>query len=283
MGRRKPQEDDDDDVPYTGPMGPMPWENEVTASAVHELLEAIEAPLIDADTKYVLQRIYYRRNQFGKDGAGAVVMICRCICESHGNEGALVALAVEAVADCVRLHGDKGLSLIEAFDSIPILKIVEQMRDLEIFKESSIGRYLGYSLCNKLARLLNTPADAPADMKGIERRTVARVQLGLELLKLRENNGATFEKLARQRFNVDPWAAPQQRAMKVAEWYGNKPDVVARASFQVLYELCSASVDTRQQFERKIANGEKVTGKMISAAARGDRARASGSPKRKAA
>ena len=63
-------------------------------------------------------------------------MVLRCILESTGNENALMELIVRAVAGAISEFEDHGLALIEAFDSIPLLRIVDMMRELEYFRQS---------------------------------------------------------------------------------------------------------------------------------------------------
>ena len=55
----------------------------------------------------------------------------RCILESEGNEAALCEPIVRAVAGVVREFEDHGLKLVEAFDSIPLLRIMSMMRELD--------------------------------------------------------------------------------------------------------------------------------------------------------
>ena len=52
---------------------------------------------------------------------------------------------------------ERGLAWIGAFDSIPLLAIVETMRSLDLFKESTLSHYLNMTLSNKLQRLFEPP------------------------------------------------------------------------------------------------------------------------------
>jgi hypothetical protein len=52
----------------------------------------------------------------------------------------------------------RGLARIEAFDSIPLLTIVETMRGLNLFKESSLSHYLFMVLSNRLRKIMEPPA-----------------------------------------------------------------------------------------------------------------------------
>jgi hypothetical protein len=54
------------------------------------------------------------------------------------------------------------LAWIEAFDSLPLLQIVDTMRGLSLFKESSLGGYLANILHNKLAPVFEPPPETAA-------------------------------------------------------------------------------------------------------------------------
>jgi hypothetical protein len=115
--------------------------------------------LVQWSTRAVFLRIQSRQKYFGGDARGRVIFIIRCIVESSGNEGALIGPIVSAVSSCVTPElTDRGLELIEAFDRINLVAILETMRSLDFFSENSIGHYLGLSLRNKLAAILK-PAD----------------------------------------------------------------------------------------------------------------------------
>jgi hypothetical protein len=148
------------------PSLPNPWETPAIANEVSEILTALEVPAIDAETRGVFQRILYRQKHFGGDARGRVIFIIRCITESSGNEGALIGPIVSAVSSCVTPElTDRGLELIEAFDRISLLAILETMRGLDLFGEKSIGHYLGIILHNKLAAILKPAVSKPAPVR----------------------------------------------------------------------------------------------------------------------
>jgi hypothetical protein len=172
---KKVVDDDDDDhtprvgrppspEPY-GPPKPMPWQSAVIAKAVQTIIDSFDdAPQISPDARYFLQRTYYRREQFGGGGAGLVTVILRCILESDGNSDAIAEPAIiEAVASCCtspRLPHD--MRLLEAFDQLHLVSILQTMRSLSLFKGSSLGHYMGIALRNKLDAIFGLPADIPA-------------------------------------------------------------------------------------------------------------------------
>lgn len=51
----------------------------------------------------------------------------------------------------------RGLAFIEAFDKLPLMKIVETMRGLDLFSEKSLSNYLGMVLRNKLEPMFAPP------------------------------------------------------------------------------------------------------------------------------
>jgi hypothetical protein len=53
---------------------------------------------------------------------------------------------------------ERGLSWIEAFDSVPLQGIVAVMRSLDLFREESIEQHLSMILHNKLTKVLDPPA-----------------------------------------------------------------------------------------------------------------------------
>lgn len=54
---------------------------------------------------------------------------------------------------------ERGLAWIEAFDDLPLTTILQVMRDLDLFKESSLSRYLFTVLRNKLAKVFDPPSE----------------------------------------------------------------------------------------------------------------------------
>jgi len=71
---------------------------------------------------------------------------------------------VGAVAGCLKPEFTNfGLQLIEAFDRIPLMEILQTMRNLDLFREDSIGRYYAIAVRNKVAAILkpSVPEAAP--------------------------------------------------------------------------------------------------------------------------
>src|SRR5471032_1006308 len=98
---RRDDDDDDDRPPPPGHVEPPPaWDCKPIAKQVQAVLDAVEAPQIDRETRLVLQRYLYRRNKyghmfkddddFGSDGRGYVTFLLRTILESEGNHDALI-------------------------------------------------------------------------------------------------------------------------------------------------------------------------------------------------
>ena len=64
------------------------WETDELAAEVRGILAAIDAPPANDRVMFEFQKTLYRSRMFGEDGRGKIVMTCRCILESRGNEDA---------------------------------------------------------------------------------------------------------------------------------------------------------------------------------------------------
>jgi hypothetical protein len=110
----------------------------------------------------IFQRTLYRERYFGGDAKGQIIFVLRCIFESNGNENASIGPIVYAVSSCLTPElTNRGLDgVIEAFDKISLVGLLERMRSLDLFREDHLGSYLATSLRNKLHRILG-PAKKP--------------------------------------------------------------------------------------------------------------------------
>jgi hypothetical protein len=133
------------------------WETPELAAEVRGILDAIDAPPADAEVMAKFQRSLYRRKYFDYDARGQIIMTCRCILESEGNEGAFREPFVSAVLSTVSQFADRGLELVEAFDQINLAGIWDQMKALEYFLQSEANRALASIVKNKLRRILARP------------------------------------------------------------------------------------------------------------------------------
>jgi hypothetical protein len=147
------------------------------AEQLAELLARMEAPPIDEAARQRLQRLIYWH------GPEHVTLLIRTITESEANEGALVEPVISAMSSVMSSHRDwtdKGLAWIEAFDSIPLLAIVETMRGLDLFKESSLSHYLSTILSNKLQKSLEPPVPSPKPKRAYKKRTPKAAERKME-------------------------------------------------------------------------------------------------------
>lgn len=131
------------------------------------LLASMEAPPIDEAACQRLQRLIYFH------GPQHVTLLIRTIVESEGNECALVERVISAVSSVMSSHRqwtERGLAWIGAFDSIPLLAIVETMRSLDLFKESTLSHYLNMTLSNKLQRLFEPPPPPSKPKRAYKKR-----------------------------------------------------------------------------------------------------------------
>jgi hypothetical protein len=112
-----------------------PERERAAAEKLDQLLSDLEAPTIDDAARQRLRRLTHWH------GPQHVTLLIRTIIESEGNENALVEPIISAVSSVMSSHRDwteKGLAWIEAFDSISLIGIVETMRSLDLFRESSL-------------------------------------------------------------------------------------------------------------------------------------------------
>jgi hypothetical protein len=90
------------------------------------------------------------------DARGQIILTCRCILESEGNEGSFAEPFVSAVHGvCSKKEfADRGLEVVETFDQIRLTEIIEVMRSLEYFQKSDVSSVLGQIVRNKVRRIL---------------------------------------------------------------------------------------------------------------------------------
>lgn len=295
MARRARHDDGDDPDGVSPPPGyqapPEPWQNDScdAARAVRKILDAFEVGEIDEPTRFALNRIVYQCDRWLKLGiAGArpglgqerVVFALRCIVESTNGKEALTELIVRAVTGTTSEFEHHGLALVEAFDQIPLLRIVDMMRELEYFRQSDAVLALSTILRNKLRRIL-TPADQVKPPSKKEQLAAAKahatsvrlkqiehnLELGRQMAALRDNipaNNGDFARALRQFDYRDRQAASEM--VRVARRYSGRRDIIEKAAnWRVLVQLSSSTLpaSTREAFERRIAAGEIVRANEI--------------------
>jgi hypothetical protein len=168
MGRPPRLVDDDDDLDDLPPPPdsfekPPAWDCKPIARQVQAVLDAVEAPPIDKETRLTLQRYLYRRNRygamfrdddFGTDGRGYITMLLRTILESEGNQDALIEPVVVAVSSCMRpIWVNRGLDWIAAFDQIPLVGILNKLRDLDLFDNNELTHFFELSIRRSLWKI----------------------------------------------------------------------------------------------------------------------------------
>jgi hypothetical protein len=177
--RRVVDDDDDDLPPPPGDVEPPPaWDCPAIAKQVQAVLDAVEAPLIDKETRLTLQRYLYRRNRygamfrdddFGTDGRGYITLLLRTILESEGNQDALIEPIVSAVASSMRATWiRRGIEWIAAFDRIPLLDILNKLRELDLFPENELQHHYAIGIERRLWRIFG-PDVVPEPVK-VKRR-----------------------------------------------------------------------------------------------------------------
>lgn len=173
---------------------------------------------------------------------------------------------IEAVHDVTRRRRnwtERGSAWLEAFDHLPpLMGILDDMRALDLFCETSLGKYLGMVLENKLAKHFEPPKIEPkVERPPVERKPVAERSIE-EGLFLWQNKGpyktSRITRLAHEKFGLS--ARDCGRAMNAARLYGDKLGLVRRLSRVALYELAAPSTppQLREAIERRLQQGEKI-------------------------
>ncbi|WP_298106492.1 hypothetical protein [Bradyrhizobium sp.] len=251
---------------------------------VREILAALDVQ-VDIATRRELEKIFRRRQYFHGDGRGHLTFLIRTITESEGNAGALIAPIVAAVNSAMRPQWTAtGMRWLEAFDRIPLLSILETMRGLHLFRESSLPEYLGISIQNRLWKAFGPDAlPVPEHIAEIERL----MALGRKLaeLKSRSKNlrdfGARCKKL---RGDIAKQTASE--AIRVAQVYSGRADIYLKVrNWKVLAALSSPRLPAskRVSFESSIIAGEKISAAEVERARSQRRPRESSAPMRRAA
>ena len=121
---------------------PMPWESDAVANQVQQILDDVEAPPIDTETRRTLARWLWRRDKFEGDGRGHITYLLRVIVES-GNGNVLNDMVLHAVSSCLHpVWVERGLAFFDAMDQVHIGKLLETMRELQVFEERELSTYL---------------------------------------------------------------------------------------------------------------------------------------------
>jgi hypothetical protein len=259
------------------------WETPQLAAEVRSILDAIDAPPIDDHGLFTFQKILYRRKFFDYDARGQIILTCRCILESEGNENAFAEPFVSAVYGVCskQSFADRGLDLVAAFDQIPLQDIVKTMRGLDLFKESSIRLYLSMIVENKVRKILFPPQPEPPPKPSKQERIAAdkraaaaarnrnverKMDLGRKLAALRDTtpNNRRFGRAVREKYGLHD-AMEVAEMMRVARRYGDRPEIFGKVSWHALVELASSATSDaqRREFEARISAGERVNGAEI--------------------
>lgn len=255
------------------------WNPRCAAEPVGEILAALDVDVDDA-TRRELEKIFHRREYFHGDGRGHLTLLIRTITESEGNEGALIEPVVCAVSSATRPEWcRKGLDWIAAFDRIPLLSLLETMKSLQIFREQSLGTYLGFAVANRLWSIFGPDVVAcaakPVKVKAPKKPPVSitrvpviekRIELGLQLIELRSKakSNSKFGALRKKHF-PDLATLEACEIMKVARVYGARPEIYRSVSWQVLVELASRRLpgSARTRFETTVIAGKQVKAKEV--------------------
>jgi hypothetical protein len=261
--------------------GRLRWKPVELEAEVRGILDAIEAPTADAEVITKFQKILHWARLFNEDGRGQIVLACRCILESEGNQDSFREPFVSAVLSSVGKFADRGLELVEAFDQIDLVGILEQMRALEFFYLSDVPIALASIVRNKLRRILFPPQPEPPKALSKEERIAAdklatasanrrvveqRIELGRKLAKLRDAtpNNRRFGRIVREKYDLHD-SLHVAEVMRVARRYGERPEIYRAVGWRVLVQLASQATSTahREKIEARILAGRRVNGAEI--------------------
>ncbi len=239
----------------------QPTPPEICAETLQRMLCSHDRPIIEASARAELERIrrYYDE--------GHVNLLIVTIIESADNENALVAPVIHAVHAVMRRRPEwtkKGSEWLDAFDHLPpLMTILEVMRELDLFLETSLGKYLGMILDNKLRKHFEPE---PIEKPRVERKSKAEmvIEEGLFLLQHKgEHKTSRITQLAFDKFGLNPTNCA--KVMNVARHYGDRLWLVKGLSRVALYELSAPSTSpaVREAIENKLRLGEKVRAPQI--------------------
>ena len=163
----------------------------------------------------------------------------------------------------------KGSEWLDAFDHLPpLMTILEVMRELDLFLETSLGKYLGMILENKLRKHFEPE---PIEESRVARKSKAEmvIEEGSFLIQQKgKHKTSRITKLAFDKFGLNPTNCA--KVMNVARLYGDRVWLVKDLSRIALYELSAPSTSpaVRELIELKLRLGEKVRAPEISACVR---------------
>ena len=171
VGRKKAVDEDDDDADLAAPLAgyverPAAWESRAVSKKVQTILDSLEIPKIEAEARSTLCRWVHRADRLFAGDRGDILLTLRAIAESQGNgPDAILDPILRAVHSARRPEWQKrGLSFIEAFDSIDLRSLLRQMRELKCFTMSELSTYLAIAIRSRLWEIFG-PDEAPAPPK----------------------------------------------------------------------------------------------------------------------
>jgi hypothetical protein len=140
-----------------GPKTPDAWEREEFAVRIQEILDALEVPGIGKDVRLELQRRLRRSDMLRSmgicaNGEADIVLLLRTINESANGAAALTLPVIAAVSSCMsKAWTSLGLRWIEVFDGIPLLALLQNVRDL------GLEEHFSTALRHRLTQILGPP------------------------------------------------------------------------------------------------------------------------------
>ncbi len=217
-----------------------------------------------------LQRLL---DQYGQDH---LVTVLKTFTETQGNAGALVEQAILAVSASVRAHPswpERASLWFDIFDTISIRDLVALAKPLKPTGEKARSAIAGMLLA-WLAPVFDPPKPKidRRKVKHAERRpgsAIKAIEIGLVLRQHKgphQNSG-----IAHVAHKHGIWTnGGASHYIRAANLYGDRVDLVRFLPRSVLFKLASPVLPqaAREEAERLLAAGGKLTGPMVDAIAK---------------
>jgi hypothetical protein len=204
-------------------------------------------------------------------GAEHVTHALRTIRESRGNERALtdpIIRAVSAVMLGYPAWAATGLMWVECFDQVPLVELYAKVRPLKYAVKGSAWCFLAGMIAERLYPIFTAQKIAPPKRVNLPKRPVAGarriVEKGLELLPHKgPHNTSPVPRDVCDRVGVEKYQAGFH--ISAARIYGDRLELIERLKPEALRVLISPTFPAkiRAQVERRLADGEKFSGRQL--------------------
>lgn len=160
-----------------------PHERREYVERLDAIVDALEIGDLPQDVRLFLQKMLRRcdllrsvdAKRFPAKGDEQVTILLRTVFESQNGAAALTMPILQAVSSCMEPRWvDQGLAWIEAFDSIGLVELLEQISALDFCDESDLETHLRGAIWRRLGRRFGPPKIAVVPKKPPARPKTAR-------------------------------------------------------------------------------------------------------------